>query len=124
MYDIALALVLLLAVFLGFLLSRTLQELRALGISDKQPGCGRCRYSLRGWNSPTCPECGSDVRKVGVITGSQWTRPLGNGIVLCLSLLALGVGIRVAALPRPIEFAEVERRWQSNSVSTLSAELK
>ena len=98
MYDSALAFVLLLAVFLGFLLSRTLGELRALGISDKQPGCGRCRYSLRGWNSPTCPECGSDVRKVGVDAATELSSKLLEAGAPGLHFYTLNQSTAVAAI--------------------------
>lgn len=124
MYDIALAIVFLVALLLSYLLRRTLRKLDALGISEKHPSCGRCRYSMRGWNSPTCPECGRDVRQVGVITGSRWTRPLARGLVLCLAILASVACIRAAGDSRPVEFAEVECWWQSNTVGALRASLE
>lgn len=33
------------------------------------PLCGRCRYCVRGIGGLICPECGSDLRQVGIITG-------------------------------------------------------
>jgi hypothetical protein len=31
------------------------------------PLCGHCRYCIRGITTLTCPECGSDLREVGII---------------------------------------------------------
>lgn len=123
MYDIAVAIVFLLALLIGFVLSRTVRQYRDLGISERQPACGQCRYSMRGWNSPKCPECGSDVRQVGVITGSRWTRPLARGLVVCLALLFAAASIRSAIGPRTIEFAKVERSWRSSTAGWLQASL-
>lgn len=33
-----------------------------------EPSCGRCRYCVRGLETFTCPECGSDLREVGILT--------------------------------------------------------
>jgi hypothetical protein len=33
---------------------------------DIQPHCGRCSYIARGLLTRRCPECGSDLRIVGV----------------------------------------------------------
>lgn len=29
--------------------------------------CGKCRYPVRGLPTPACPECGSDLREVGIL---------------------------------------------------------
>jgi predicted amidophosphoribosyltransferase len=57
------------------LLMREVRALCAAGISDTQPVCAKCRYRMRGWGSPICPECGSDVREVGSSQG-----PTGRGV--------------------------------------------
>ncbi len=33
-----------------------------------EPACGRCRYPVAGLPSFVCPECGSDLRTVGILT--------------------------------------------------------
>src|SRR4051812_17324269 len=52
--------------------------------------CGRCGYDVRGLPTFTCPECGSDLREVGIVSdaapnavillaaavGSSWRRLL------------------------------------------------
>lgn len=32
----------------------------------KAPACGHCRYPVRGLPTFTCPECGHDLREVGI----------------------------------------------------------
>ena len=31
--------------------------------------CGKCGYSVKGLESMTCPECGADLREVGIKRG-------------------------------------------------------
>lgn len=44
-----------------------------------EPVCGACRYPVRGLSTFTCPECGADLRDVGIIKtgasngGLRWT---------------------------------------------------
>src|SRR2546423_1574520 len=36
--------------------------------------CGMCGYSVRGLDKLTCPECGSDLRRVGIVAASSAAR--------------------------------------------------
>jgi hypothetical protein len=36
--------------------------------ADSEPSCGKCGYCVVGLQSFTCPECGSDLREVGIVT--------------------------------------------------------
>src|SRR5262245_59814715 len=38
---------------------------------NQEPACGRCGYLVRGIPSFTCPECGSDLRDVGIEVGKR-----------------------------------------------------
>src|SRR5436190_23873548 len=38
---------------------------------DADPKCGQCGYVVRGIPSFTCPECGSDLRDVGIDIGKR-----------------------------------------------------
>src|SRR3954447_5995894 len=49
--------------------------------------CARCGYCVRGVVGLTCPECGSDLREVGI----RSRRRLGTGVVALLWTLALPV---------------------------------
>lgn len=55
-------------------LSRAHHWRRAERRSDRRPdeaACGSCGYVIAPGSSMTCPECGSDVRAVGVVTGAS-----------------------------------------------------
>jgi class 3 adenylate cyclase len=66
---IALA-VLVLAVLLfgGALVGFALRRRNQVGTADR--ACGRCGYDVRGLPSFFCPECGSDLREVGITSGA------------------------------------------------------
>src|SRR5690349_5076162 len=55
-----------------------------------EPGCGRCGYSPKAAVSFTCPECGSDLREVGIVH-----RPahLAFAIATCAGLAIAGATI-------------------------------
>ncbi len=45
----------------------------------KESVCGRCGYIVHGLTTFTCPECGSDLREVGIVAGkSQKSRVEGH----------------------------------------------
>jgi len=50
--------------------------------------CGACSYSVDGLTTFTCPECGSDLRKVGIITPNQ-SRPLPGWLKCIFFTIAL-----------------------------------
>jgi len=77
----------LLLVLPAVLLVREVRALRAAGVSDSQPVCAKCRYRMRGWGSPICPECGSDVREVGIITGSARARGFAGQVAVIATVL-------------------------------------
>ena len=35
------------------------------------PKCGQCGYIVRGVAGVHCPECGADLREVGIVTGKS-----------------------------------------------------
>ena len=39
---------------------------RGATITDYGAVCGQCGYSVTGLTTFTCPECGSDLREVGI----------------------------------------------------------
>lgn len=69
------------------------------GSGGGQMSCGQCGYAARGLSGTSCPECGADLREVGI-------RPSGNpgrrttGMVLtfvCGGLCLLGCGSMLLA---------------------------
>ncbi len=57
--------------------------------------CARCRYPVEGLEGWACPECGSDLRVVGVITPELELRRRGSAAAACMAwtVLAIAVGI-------------------------------
>ncbi len=51
--------------------------------------CGRCRYDVEQVRDLTCPECGSDLRKVGITHGRR---------LRAACLVALACGLTTATL--------------------------
>lgn len=77
--------------------------LAALAISRRfrrnrvtEPCCAACRYPIKGLPAPTCPECGSDLRTVGVL----YPQPMPvTGRIFILTVIGLfGRGGMDAAL--------------------------
>jgi hypothetical protein len=64
--------------------------------------CGKCRYPTRGNSTPNCPECGADLRLVGVTYAVRKRRLASTGWI-ALWLLAL-------ALPAVWSTKEVQAR--------------
>jgi hypothetical protein len=52
-----------LVLFIGYAIGWKFISARTKSIG---PGCGKCRYPVRGNDGNQCPECGADYRKVGV----------------------------------------------------------
>lgn len=69
---------------------------RASGASP-EPACGKCGYCVRGIEGLTCPECGSDLREVGILTGPH-RRPVAPWAYAALWTLALPVGALLISL--------------------------
>ncbi|NJN62364.1 MAG: hypothetical protein HC795_13285 [Coleofasciculaceae cyanobacterium RL_1_1] len=56
----------------------------------KVASCGKCRYAVEGLTVMTCPECGSDLREVGILT-PRGRKPFGPAIWISLWTLVLPV---------------------------------
>jgi len=74
-----------------------------------EPSCGKCGYAVRGLTSLNCPECGSDLREVGIVTPhtARGAGPVVWAVVWTVSLPwpAMGISALLAAtaLPRRVE---------------------
>ena len=44
-----------------------IQFTRSRPSGGAEPACGACGYSVRGLSTMICPECGSDLREVGIV---------------------------------------------------------
>lgn len=61
--------------------------------SRRAPACERCRYEVAELTTFTCPECGGDLRQVGIITPAMEVRRRGS-----LALAVLGWTILCGSL--------------------------
>ena len=80
-------------IFLPFVIAifAAVMTYRSKGSAGRQvtePSCGSCGYCVRGLETFTCPECGSDLREVGILTPGQ-RKPLSRGMRLLLWTIAI-----------------------------------
>jgi hypothetical protein len=74
-------------------------QVRRARRKSKQSFCAGCHYQLGGWPSSVCPECGSDVHKVGVriSTGPRPFRFIGctsvGSLVLIFTFPLVNTGV-------------------------------
>jgi len=69
---------------LGGLIGIIILRLRQPKETDDGAQCGKCKYSVRGLPNLDCPECGSDLREVGI------KLPPRRGQLMKVFLLLLG----------------------------------
>src|SRR5205823_12220816 len=79
-----------------------------------EPVCGQCGYCVRGLAGMICPECGSDLREVGILTPGA-ARPISKlGRVVVWTLIAPPMGMLVGSLLAPwiapMDLLTTERR--------------
>ena len=107
-------LVLTVFVIVVFLFVRVLWRRKAV----TQPACGNCGYFVRGITTFTCPECGQDLREVGIVTPSTHAKGWSSDPVLRAALWTLLLPIpatilTVAAYDSPltprVQYATLQR---------------
>lgn len=77
------------ALVLGCLVGLTYLWVRVLrNPGGGEPSCGSCGYAVQGLSALTCPECGSDFRRVGIDTPRQ-RGSVGPGVFSTLWTLML-----------------------------------
>jgi hypothetical protein len=64
--------------FLPFTAGVMLIFWRRRGVRVTEPSCGKCRYIVHGLEGFICPECGSDLREVGILRPDT-RAPLSRG---------------------------------------------
>jgi len=108
--DASLFLVMLLGLSFLFGLIGWLLWRRSKGTGDADDGavCGKCGYSARGLPGLDCPECGSDLREVGIVLpekkGPQaWVWILMGGFVgLALLMFFLEILLDAPSVAVPV----------------------
>src|SRR5947209_9785973 len=72
------------AVLMGVIVTCWLMLRRKRG---KVPGrCGKCARNVTGSTSLTCPECGADLRAVGIMQGEPGLKPSKLAVMLAAQL--------------------------------------
>lgn len=69
----------------------------------ERPSCGSCKYPVEGLPTFICPECGSDLRHVGIVTPQTMQREMPRamiGVLWTIALLVMG-GV-ISALLAPV----------------------
>ncbi|MEO6437283.1 MAG: hypothetical protein ABIP55_16190, partial [Tepidisphaeraceae bacterium] len=84
-------------------------------IASAEPHCGRCGYPVRGLPTLACPECGGDLRNVGIVAPGIRPRATGRERVGYWTILFF-----IAMVPLWI-MADNLIRWHD---STTTLELK
>lgn len=59
-------------------------------MSDASPVCANCHYRVGAWSSSVCPECGRDIRRIGVRTGPRTADLIAAAAVVAVSLFGIG----------------------------------
>lgn len=66
----------------GWLHALRIQERAAR--TPPEPSCGNCGYNVIGLPGHICPECGSDLRQVGVLSGNYSIKLAYKGLFMGL----------------------------------------
>lgn len=108
--SVAPTLLIALVVLAGLVLLATIWRRQAWGRGRAaEPSCGKCGYPVRGLTSLNCPECGSDLREVGIVTPrtAREAGPLVWAVVWTVVLpwpaIGLSALLAATALPRGVE---------------------
>jgi hypothetical protein len=95
-------------VFAAFLILGLIVVYLATGKGKRvtEPSCGNCGYATRGISTLNCPECGADLKEVGIVMPGDGRSALLAGcmmpllVTIVIFLLAVG-GIPLATLVVP-----------------------
>ncbi len=96
------------------------QILRAVWpLRTRTPSCAHCHYDLSGNETLTCPECGSDLRRVGLVTPATelQARPSITSALACWAMVAFALGW-VFARPAVISYVS---RAQNQAIQAVTA---
>jgi len=102
-----------LVVPVGIVVALLVQRSRGSANADDGAVCGKCGYSTRGLPGLDCPECGSDLREVGIVLPQKagpkiWVWfVLAGGIAMVL-LVCLG-GLIFSVRSAPVTVTTVRR---------------
>lgn len=93
------------------------------GISYETPGCTKCWYIMKGWNSSVCPECGTDAKKANVRIGvksSKWIKAL-NALGIAILIVVFGIFPLGYWL---FEASSISQQWTIRSMDEIKYEIQ
>ncbi len=103
------------------------------GPQNTQSVCGGCQYPVTGLSSLTCPECGGDLRRVGILTPTQQRNIGGRGtfrrvaavaVLLLAGMIGLSVMFSFVRYQQAARARQAAARAQSQAVlARLQAEV-
>lgn len=77
------------------------------------PVCGSCGYNVLGLATMTCPECGGDLRRVGILTPQTPGQPRGplGGVILFTAVVIFVAFVTSAAMTLilPLRHSDAEQ---------------
>lgn len=65
------------------------RRMKSRALSEDEPRCARCGYIIMSGAAPVCPECGTDVRRGGLLTPSVLPPPPASPWVALAALLTV-----------------------------------
>jgi|GEM_PF-1875014 len=101
--------------------------------SGSRPGsgemaCGRCGYQVRGLEQLNCPECGADLREVGIRRGGSSGQRTAGIVLTCVcgGLLFLGCGCMSFAFAdfkssQSIQLQQAQTQIQTSPSNTVTS---
>ena len=100
---------------------------------ENEPACGNCGYPARGISTLECPECGADLREVGIVRPGQHG-PIGSGClvptVFTIAAMVIAgtlLGILTQQLPTQVSrnyYIDLRPITNAGYTATLSAEYR
>lgn len=85
-------------VILGVILAMIL-ILRGKRKAVRVPSCGACGYAVAGLDALRCPECGADLREVGIATpgntSSPFLRVFAYGTIWTIVMIGIAIGVSI-----------------------------
>jgi hypothetical protein len=94
-------LIVLIALTVGYAMNRFWIHNAAASHASRNgmPTCGNCGYPAHGITTLTCPECGADLRKVGIVKSSR-VPVVGSGCLL--PVIFTGVVLSLSVMLAPV----------------------
>ena len=89
-------------------------------LTQERPGCAKCFYTLGGWSSSICPECGADARLAGVRVGTSTMQSSLQILVIVVALVIVAPAlVELAVLVSSVTYGHQQLKFESVKVDRL-----